>query len=140
MFVYIFTPSVCKICTLQREKNRRKIVKLRTYSRSIPVRLLSCLHSAILFQLSMIPHLYHMSGLQKNTVYLAFENKGFVVFKINEWHLVVNSSDEEDEDFIKKKPKLEESFVANRDVFFSINTVPGDGHCYSRSNNVTKQW
>ena len=55
-----------------------------------------------------------------------------MVFKINEWHLVVNSSDEEDEDFIKKKPKLEESFVTNRDVFFSKNTVPGDGYCYSR--------
>ena len=35
LFVYIFTLSVCKICTLQSEKSRRKTVKLRTYSRSI---------------------------------------------------------------------------------------------------------
>ena len=30
---------------------------------------------------------------------------------------------------ITKKPKLEESVVANRDAFFSIKSVPGDGHC-----------
>ena len=38
LFLYIFTLSVCKICTLQskkKKKNRGKIVKLRTYSRSI---------------------------------------------------------------------------------------------------------
>ena len=30
---------------------------------------------------------------------------------------------------ITKKPKLEESVVANRDAFFSIKSVPGNGHC-----------
>ena len=46
-----------------------------------------------------------------------------------ERQLVVISPDEEDEAIITKKPKLEESFVANRDIFFSIKSVPGDGHC-----------
>ena len=67
----------------------------------------------------MIPHLHQVST--KNTVYL--------VFKMNEGQLVVISSDEEDEVIITKKPKLEESVVANRDAFFSIKSVPGDGHC-----------
>ena len=43
--------------------------------------------------------------------------------------LVVISSDEEDEVSMSKKPKLEESFVPNRDVFFIMKIVPGDGHC-----------
>ena len=30
---------------------------------------------------------------------------------------------------MKKKPKLEESVVANRDAYFSTKSVPGDGHC-----------
>ena len=55
--------------------------------------------------------------------------KSFVVFEMNEEQLVVISSDEEDEVIITKKPKLEESVVANRDAFFSIKSVPGDGHC-----------
>ena len=55
--------------------------------------------------------------------------KSFVVFEMNEGQLVVISSDEEDEVIITKKPKLEESVVANRDAFFSIKSVPGDGHC-----------
>ena len=37
--------------------------------------------------------------------------------------------DEEDEVTITKKPKLEESVVANGDAFFSVKGVPGDGHC-----------
>ena len=32
LFVYIFTLSVCKICTLQSEKNKRKIAKLCTHT------------------------------------------------------------------------------------------------------------
>ena len=48
---------------------------------------------------------------------------------MNEGQLVVISSDEEDEVIITKKPKLEESVVANRDVFFSIKSVAGEGHC-----------
>ena len=48
---------------------------------------------------------------------------------MNEGQLVVISSDEEDEVILTKKPKLEEIAVANRDVFFSIKSVPGDGHC-----------
>ena len=48
---------------------------------------------------------------------------------MNEGQLVVISSDEEDQVIITKKPKLEESFVANRDVFVSIKSVPADGHC-----------
>ena len=55
--------------------------------------------------------------------------ESFVVFKMNEGQLVVISSDEEDKVIIMKKPKLEESVVANRDVFFSIKNVPVDGHC-----------
>ena len=55
--------------------------------------------------------------------------KSFVVFKMNEGQLVVISSDEEDGVIKTKKPKLEESLVANKDVFFSIKSVPGDGHC-----------
>ena len=51
------------------------------------------------------------------------------VFKINERWLVVICSDEEDEVIITKKPKLEKSFATNKDVFFSIKSVPGDGHC-----------
>ena len=52
LFVYIYALSVCKICTLQSEKNRRKIVKLRTYSRSIihP----SCMH-LYAFGLTLLP-------------------------------------------------------------------------------------
>ena len=54
---------------------------------------------------------------------------------MNEGQLVVISSDEENEVIITKKPKLGESVVANRDVFFSIKSVPGDGHsivnCFS---------
>ena len=54
---------------------------------------------------------------------------------MNEGQLVVISSDEEDEVILTKKPKLEEIAVANRDVFFSIKSVPGDGHsivnCFS---------
>ena len=48
---------------------------------------------------------------------------------MNDRQLVVISSDEEDEVIIRKKPKLEERVVADRDVFFSIKSVPGDGHC-----------
>ena len=48
---------------------------------------------------------------------------------MNEGQLVVISSDEEDEVIITKKPKLEESVVASRDVFFSIKSVLGDEHC-----------
>ena len=48
---------------------------------------------------------------------------------MNEGQLVVISSDEEDEVIIMKKPKLEESAVTYKDVFFSIKSVPGDGHC-----------
>ena len=55
--------------------------------------------------------------------------KSFVVFKMNEGQLVVISSNEENEVIITKKPKLEESVVANRDVFFSIKSVAGEGHC-----------
>ena len=36
---------------------------------------------------------------------------------------------------IMKKPKLKERFVANRDVFFSIKSVPGDGHCLTASQH-----
>ena len=52
--------------------------------------------------------------------------KSFVVFEMNEGQLVVISSDEEDEVIITKKPKLEESVLANRDAFFSIKSVLGD--------------
>ena len=45
---------------------------------------------------------------------------------MNEGQLVVISSDEEDEVIITKKPKLEESVLANRDAFFSIKSVLGD--------------
>ena len=55
--------------------------------------------------------------------------KSFVAFKMNEGQLVVISYDEEDGLIIIKKPKLDESLVANKDVFFSIKSVPGDGHC-----------
>ena len=55
--------------------------------------------------------------------------KTFVVFKTKKGQLVVTFSDEEDEVIITKKPKLEEIFVANRDVFLSTKRVPGDGHC-----------
>ena len=48
---------------------------------------------------------------------------------MNKGQLVVISSDEEDEVIITKKPKLEETVVANRDVFFSIKSVPGDAQC-----------
>ena len=48
---------------------------------------------------------------------------------MNEGQLVVISSDAEDEVIITKKHKLEESVVAKRGVFFSIKSVPGDGHC-----------
>ena len=53
----------------------------------------------------------------------------FVVFKMNEGQVVVISSEEEDEVIMTKKPKLEQSAVANRDVFFSIKSALGDGHC-----------
>ena len=36
---------------------------------------------------------------------------------------------------IMKKPKLKERFVGNRDVFFSIKSVPGDGHCLTASQH-----
>ena len=55
--------------------------------------------------------------------------KSFVVFKMNEGQLVVISSNEEDEVYITKKPKLEESVVTNRDAFFSMKSFPGNGHC-----------
>ena len=55
--------------------------------------------------------------------------KSFVVFKMRRGQLVVISSDEEDEVSMSKKPKLEESFVPNRDVFFIMKIIPGDGHC-----------
>ena len=55
--------------------------------------------------------------------------KSFAVLKMNEEQLVVISSDEEDEVVITKNPKLEESVIANRDAYFSIKSVPGDGHC-----------
>ena len=48
---------------------------------------------------------------------------------MNEGQVVVISFDEEDEVIITKNPELEESVVANRDVFFSRKSVPGDGHC-----------
>ena len=60
---------------------------------------------------------------------LCLQKLTLVVFKMNEGQLVVISSDEEDEVIITKTPKLEESVVAKRDVFFSIKSVPGDGHC-----------
>ena len=49
--------------------------------------------------------------------------------KMNGGQLVVISSDIVDEVIIMKKAKLEESDVANRDLFFSIKSVPRDGHC-----------
>ena len=62
---------------------------------------------------------------------------------MNEGQLVVISSDEEDEVIITKKPKLEESAVANRDVFFTIKSVPGDEHwivnCFSTFLNELPQ-
>ena len=55
--------------------------------------------------------------------------------KANKGQLVVDFSDEEDEVTVTKNPKLEESFVAKKDVFFIIKSVPGDGHrivnCFS---------
>ena len=48
---------------------------------------------------------------------------------MNEGQLVVISSDKVDEVIIMKKAKLDESVVANRDIFFSIKSVPRDGHC-----------
>ena len=83
--------------------------------------------TTIVFQLSMIPHLHHVSTKKQFT--LLTKIKSFVVFKMNEGQLIVISSDKEDEVIITKKPKLEESVVANRDVFFSIKSVRGDGHC-----------
>ena len=68
----------------------------------------------------MIPHLHHVSTKKQFT--LLTKIKSFVVFKMNEGQLIVISSDEEDEVIITKKPKLEESVVANRDVFVSIKS------------------
>ena len=65
--------------------------------------------------------------LQKKTQFTLLKKiKSFVVFEMNEGQLVVISSDEEDEVIITKKPKLEESVLANRDAFFSIKSVLGD--------------
>ena len=54
---------------------------------------------------------------------------------MNEGQLAGISSDEEDEVIITKKPKLEESVMANTGGFFGIKSVPGDGHrivnCFS---------
>ena len=77
----------------------------------------------------MIPHLHHVSTKKQFT--LLTKIKSFVVFKMNEGQLIVISSDEEDEVIITKKPKLEESVVANRDVFVSIKSVRGDGQLHS---------
>ena len=76
-------------------------------------------------------HRYHtVSPVYVKTQFtLLTKIKSFVVFKMNEGQLVVISSDEEDEVIITKKSKLEESFEENRDAFFSIKSVPGDGHC-----------
>ena len=52
LFVHIYALSVCKICSLQSEKNRRKIVKLHTYSRSI-IRP-SCMH-LYTFGMTLLP-------------------------------------------------------------------------------------
>ena len=75
---------------------------------------------------------YHTCNtcLQKRTQFTLLKKiKSFVVFEMNEGQLVVISSDEEDEVIITKKPKLEESVLANRDAFFSIKSVLGDWHC-----------
>ena len=85
------------------------------------------IYTTIVFQLSMIPHLHHVSRKKQFT--LLTKIKSFVVFKMNEGQVVVISFDEEDEVIITKNPELEESVVANRDVFFSRKSVPGDGHC-----------
>ena len=77
----------------------------------------------------MIPHLHHVSTKKQFT--LLTKIKSFVVFKMNEGQLIVISSDEEDEVIITKKPKLEESVVANRDVFVSIKSVRRDGQLHS---------
>ena len=85
------------------------------------------IYTTIVFQISMIRHLHHVSTKKQFT--LLKKIKSFAVFKMNEGQLVVISSDEEDEVIITKKLKLEESVVTNRDAFFSIKSVPGDGHC-----------
>ena len=71
-----------------------------------------------------------VSRVYKKTQFALVEKiKSFVVFKMRRGQLVVISSDEEDEVSMSKKPKLEESFVPNRDVFFIMKIIPGDGHC-----------
>ena len=85
------------------------------------------IYTTIVFQLSMISHLHHVSTKKQFTLHTKI--KFFVVFKMNEGQVVVISSEEEDEAIMTRKPKLEQSAVANRDVFFSIKSVPGDGHC-----------
>ena len=87
------------------------------------------IYTTVVFQLSVIPHLYHLSTKKKHSFTLLAKINSFGVFKINERWLVVICSDEEDEVIITKKPKLEENFATNKDVFFSIKSVPGDGHC-----------
>ena len=85
------------------------------------------IYTTVVFQLSMISHLHHVSTKKQFTLHTKI--KFFVVFKMNEGQVVVISSEEEDEAIMTRKPKLEQSAVANRDVFFSIKSVPGDGHC-----------
>ena len=85
------------------------------------------IYTTIVFQLSMIPHMHHVST--KKQFSLLTKIKFFVIFKMNEGQVVVIYSSEEDEVIMMKKLKLEQSAVANRDVFLSIKSVPGDGHC-----------
>ena len=85
------------------------------------------IYTTVVFQLSVISHLHHVSTKKQFTLHTKI--KFFVVFKMNEGQVVVISSEEEDEAIMTRKPKLEQSAVANRDVFFSIKSVPGDGHC-----------
>ena len=124
LFVYIFILSVCKIATnMQQKYNASRFCLPNIYK----------IKNSIVFtqQLCFNFQRYHTwtTCLQKTQFTLLKKIKSSVVFKMNEGQLVVISSDEEDEVITTKKSKLQESAVANRDVFFSIKSVPRNGHC-----------
>ena len=124
LFVYIFILSVCKIATnMQQKYNASRFCLPNIYK----------IKNSIVFtqQLCFNFQWYHTwtTCLQKTQFTLLKKIKSSVVFKMNEGQLVVISSDEEDEVITTKKSKLQESAVANRDVFFSIKSVPRNGHC-----------
>ena len=86
----IFLQTMCETAESSNMQQKHNVSR---FCLPIIYKIKNFIYTTIVFQLSMIPHLHHVST-KKTQFTLLKKIKSFVVFKMNEWQLVVISSDE----------------------------------------------